>query len=201
MDEHKTAELTTERGFAEGEHLVLRPVKEADLPELAALMAENPCEYKPLPWTHQRLKKKYEDKDKPGLWDERAKTLVAVRRAGGVVGFISEERQGDDMFWCKLHIGDGLSDRGALLADMLSAYRAYKERWHQPRRITFDVLRCEEEKIAALESAGFELEITFERHLLYQGRPEALCLYVWLSDWVKQAPGWEGDVPGEAKEA
>ena len=63
-----TDNASTERGFVEGEHIVLRPVLEKDLEQLAPLMAQNPCERKPTPWTLQRLKKKFEDEKDPGLW-------------------------------------------------------------------------------------------------------------------------------------
>jgi len=188
------AEAKTEKGFAEGEHVVLRPVLEDDLPELAKLMAENPGEREPTPWTHQRLKKKFEDKKEPGLWGKRERYYVIVRKSGGVVGLLREE---DDynrgIYWNELHVADALADRDQLGRDVAATYLAYKQRWHDPLRISFDLLRVEKTKIAWLEACGFELELTQERSVLYRGKPEARCFYTWLSETLLNAPHWEED--------
>lgn len=187
MDTNETA---MERGFAEGEHVILRPVLESDLRELAQLMAEHPLET--LPWTLQRLKKKFEDKDEPGLWGKSQRYFAIVRRVGGVVGYLKENEDSNrGMYWNEHHIKDGLADRAALGLDAVSAYLAYKRKWHNPLRISFDVLRPEEEKSAWMVQAGFELELTQERIMLYRGQPEARCLHTWFSEELLSAPAWE----------
>jgi RimJ/RimL family protein N-acetyltransferase len=193
MDTNETA---IERGFADGEHVVLRPVLETDLVELAPLMAENPLET--LPWTHQRLKKKFEDKDEPGLWGKSKRYFAIVRKTGGVVGYLKEQQDSNrGMYWNEHHIKDGLADRAALGHDAVSAYLAYKQKWHNPLRISFDVMRPEEEKIAWVEQAGFKLELTQERVMLYRGQPEARCLYTWFSEELLNAPAWEAEEAGD----
>ncbi len=188
-------ETKIEKGFAEGEHVVLRPVLEADLAELARLLAENPLEA--LPWTLQRLRKKFEDKDEPGLWGKSQRYFAIARRGGGVVGYLKESDDSNrGMYWNEHHIQDGLEDRAALGLDAVSAYLAYKQKWHNPLRISFDVLRPEEMKIDWLEQAGFELELTQERIMLYLGQPEARCLYTWFSEELLSAPAWEEEEAG-----
>lgn len=176
-----------ERGFAEGEHVVLRPVKEDDLRDLAALLAECPCEEKPMPWTHQRLKKKFEDEKEPGLWGKRERHYAVLRKTGGVVGFLHER---DDwsvgIFWCVMHVAEALEDRDELGRDVIAAYLAYKRRWHDPLRISFNALDPEQAKIAWLEHCGLELELTQERYALYQGEPVALKMYTWLGPRLRE---------------
>jgi RimJ/RimL family protein N-acetyltransferase len=184
-----------ERGFADGEHVVLRPVLEADLAELAPLMAENPLET--LPWTHQRLKKKFEDKDEPGLWGKSQRYFAIVRKTGGVVGYLKEQQDANrGMYWNEHHVKDGIADRATLGLDAVNAYLEYKRKWHNPLRISFDVLRPEQEKIAWLEQAGFEHELTQERVMLYLGQPEARCMYTWFSAELLNAPAWEEEETG-----
>ncbi|MBN2080971.1 hypothetical protein JW859_02065 [bacterium] len=184
-----TSETNKQQGFAEGQHVVLRPVLEDDLAALAGLMAENPLE--PLPWTLQRLKNKFEDKDEPGLWGKTARHFVIVRHNGEVVGFLKESDDSNrGMHWNELHIKDGLADRDVLGVDTLTAYLAYKQKWHNPLRISFDVLRPETEKATWMVEAGFELELTQERVLFYRGQPEARCLYTWFSEELLNAPAW-----------
>ena len=120
MDE-KTAEQAVEtkpeRGFCEGEHVVLRPVREADLPELARLLAENPYEREPLPWTHQRLKQKFEDKEKPGLWEDEKRIFAIARKSGGLVGFVRENQDwSPTICWNAMHVDQAAPDRDAVIA-------------------------------------------------------------------------------------
>jgi hypothetical protein len=182
-------EQATTTGFAIGELLTLRPVLEGDLPALAQLLAANPSEPERLPWTQQRLKQKYEDKDAPGLWDEKGRNFIyaAVRRdTGELVGYLREhEDHSGGIYWSHFHIADGLADRAALAADLLKAYHAYKLKWHDPLRISFDVLGCEDEKAAWLTAAGFELELTRERMVLWLGQPQSICTHTWLSERLK----------------
>jgi len=183
------SEPVKEKGFAEGQHVVLRPVLEDDLAALAGLMAENPLD--PLPWTQQRLKKKFEDKDEPGLWGKSSRHFTIVRTTGEVVGYLKESDDSNrGMHWNELHIKTGLDDREALGVDTLAAYLAYKQKWHNPLRVSFDILRPEEEKAAWLEETGFELELVQERVLFYRGQPEARCLYTWFSEELLNAPAW-----------
>lgn len=193
-----TTSTTGERGFAVGEHVVLRPVLEKDLPELAKLLAANPCEEKPAPWTLQRLKKKFEDKDEPGLWGKNERYFTVVRLAGGVVGFLLErEEHRNGAYWNRLYIDESLSDRAVIGSDSIAAYLAYKRKWHNPRRIAFDALRCEPGISEWLSAAGFECELAFERMLLHRGQQEALCVYSWLCDEIINNLADDGPVAGE----
>lgn len=189
-----------ERGFAEGQHVILRPVGENDLRELARLMAECPLLDKQLPWTYQRLKKQFEDEKDPGLWKERDKYFVVVRREGGLAGFLHEREDWNrGMYWNSVHLDDRIEDRDVLGRDIIAAYLAYKQRWHNPLRISFDVLGPEEAKARWLIAAGFELELKLERMVMYLGQAEAICTYTWLSDGLKQAmKEGEGDESPQA---
>lgn len=175
------------RGFAVGGHVVLRPVLEEDLAALAPLLAGNPGETDRLPWTQQRLKKKFEDEKEPGLWGKNTRYLAAVRREGGeVVGYVKEHRdENPGVFWAWIHVADGAGDRDVLGPDMISAYLAYKQRWHDPFRVSFDILGCEADKAGWLEACGFPLELTRRRMVLWLGQPQDLCTYTWYSDRLK----------------
>jgi len=201
MDEttnEQTTETKPERGFCTGGHVVLRPVKEQDLPELARLLAENPFEREPLPWTYQRLKQKFEDKEKPGLWEDRTHYFTIVRKTGGVVGFLHESEDfNPGVCWNRLHIDEAAADRDLLGPDAIWAYLEYKRRWHNPHRLSFNILRPEEDKAGWLTQAGFELELVMERVLLYRGVPEAECLYTWLSPQALANRADDGPVAGE----
>jgi len=187
-NETSTVESKPERGFAEGEHVILRPVGENDLRELARLMAECPLLDKQLPWTHQRLKKQFEDEKDPGLWKERDKYFAAVRRERGLVGFLHEREDWNrGMYWDSVHVDDRLADRDELGRDIVATYLAYKQRWTDLLRVSFDVLRPEQAKAEWLTASGFELELTRERMVLYLGKAEAILTYTWLSDVLKQA--------------
>ena len=189
--------MEKEKGFAQGELVVLRPVLEDDLRELAQLLAENPYEQEPTPWTYQRLKKKFEDKENPGLWERTKKTYCVVRKSGGVVGFIQESRDRGDMYWCTLHVAERLPDRDALGNDLVATYLAYKQRWRKPRRISFALLLVEEPKTQWLETAGFGCELAFERSALYRGEPVALVFYTWVADWALALRAERNLAPGE----
>jgi RimJ/RimL family protein N-acetyltransferase len=187
-NETSTVESKPERGFAESEHLILRPVKEDDLREMARLLAEAPLSTQNVPWTHQRLKKQFEDEKEPGLWKERDKYFAVVRREGGLVGFLYEREDWNrGMYWSKLHVDDRLADRDALGLDVVKTYLAFKQRWHNPLRISFDVLGPEEAKTNWLMASGFELELTRERMQLYLGQAEAICTYTWYSEQLLAA--------------
>lgn len=175
------------RGFAEGGHTVLRPVLEEDLAALAPLLASNPGEPDRLPWTHQRLKKKFEDEKEPGLWGKSMRMLTAVRRdSGEVIGYVKEQKdENPGVFWAHMHVADGAGDRDTLGPDIIAAYLAYKQRWHDPLRVGFNALGCEADKAGWLETCGFPLELRRERMVLWLGKPEAICTYAWYSDRLK----------------
>jgi RimJ/RimL family protein N-acetyltransferase len=192
-----------ERGFATGELVVLRPVLEEDLPELAQLLAANPCDNKQQPWTLHRLKKEFEDKDSPnsGCWGEEQRLFTVARQTGEVVGFIKEQKESNvPLFWNRLYIGEPHPDRHELGVDAAKAYLAYKCRWYNPPRITFDAVRAEPGVAEYLAAAGFELEIVFEELMLYRGQPTAYCGYTWFSDYLKQHIADDGPVAGEEEE-
>jgi hypothetical protein len=181
-----TAQQTTTTGFATGAQVTLRPVLESDLPELAAFLAANPGEPDRLPWTLQRLKHRFEDKEAPGLWDSKnSKHVFAVLRkeSGELLGYLRErEDWSHGVYWCHFHLADGLPDLPELTADMLKAYREYKQAWHDPLRISFDILDCEAVKARELTAAGFELEVRRERMVLWLGQPQAICTHTWISE-------------------
>lgn len=197
-------EQTTTTGFAIGESIVLRPVLEDDLPELAKLLAANCCEDKPQPWSLQRVKKLFEDKDSetPGLWGEALRYFAVVRASGGLVGFLREsiEEWGEtrsNMFWNRLYIGEQHADRDELGVDAARAYLAYKQKWHVPWRITFEVIEGEPGVASWLEAAGFELEIVFDCLLLHQGQAKAYNCYTWWNEFVRSRRADDGPVAGE----
>lgn len=178
---------TEVKGFAEGEHTVLRPVLEEDLAALAPLLAGNPGEPDRLPWTQQRLKKKFDDEKEPGLWGKSMRMLTAVRREGGeVVGYVKEQKdENPGVFWAYMHVADGAADRNSLGPDMLAAYLAYKQRWHDPFRVAFNILGCETDKAGWLEQCDFPLELRRERMVMWLGKPEAICTHAWYSERLK----------------
>lgn len=189
-----------ERGFAQGEYVILRPVLAADLRELARLLAENPFDHEPQPWTHQRLKQSFEDKDKPGLWDERTRYFAIVRQQGGVVGFIFEEDDGGHggMWWNRFHICLAPADRDALGRDALATYFAYKQRWHDPLRISFSIAGCETQKAQWLSAAGYELEIEHPHAVWHEGRPATEMVFCWFNPRLLEQHADDGPVAGEA---
>jgi len=187
----------TEIGHAAGEHIVIRPVLVDDLRDLAQLLAENPYEDEPLPWTYQRLKKKYEDKENPGLWSHNAKTYTVARKQGGITGFIRESIDAGAKLWCGLHLGMDIPDRDALGGDSVATYLAFKQTWQRPRRISFALLLAEEQKCRWLAAAGFELELVFKRAHIYLGKPATLAYYTWCADWALAMRAEPCPVPGE----
>lgn len=175
-----TDNASTRRGFVEGEHIVLRPVLEKDLEQLAPLMAQNPCERKPTPWTLQRLKKKFEDEKDPGLWGSGEKYYVAVRKAGGVVGFLVQRGQ-NRVYWITVHVDDNIADRDAVGMDILKAYESLMMDWHDPVRIGCEIIEPEAAKAGWLKDCGYELEVVFERMQMWLGEPVAVHHYGWIA--------------------
>jgi hypothetical protein len=189
--------VTIERGFAEGELVVLRPVKESDLLPLAQLMAECPYENEPIPWTYQRLKQKFEDKEKPGLWDQDSRIYTVLRKSGGVVGFIREATHAGEMYWCGLHLAESAADRDELGTELVAIYLRYKRHWHKPRRISFVLLRLETQKSNWLATSGFEEELVFHDAAFYRGKPAAIAYLTWIADWALALRAESQPVPGE----
>lgn len=180
----QTMTNTAERGFASGEHIVIRPVLVDDLRDLARLMAENPYDHDVLPWTYQRLKQKFEDQNKPGLWSHKEKTYTVARQQGAIAGFIRESVEEDTKHWCGLHVGMSEPNRDAWGRDTVATYLGFKLRWFRPLRISFALLQAEEQKCQWLDAAGFEMELVFERSYLHQGQPAAVVYYTWCADWA-----------------
>jgi RimJ/RimL family protein N-acetyltransferase len=177
------AMATTElQGFARGEMLILRPVQEGDLAELARIMAQAPGGRKPLPWTEQRLKKLFEDEKNPGLWSDAGKYFAAVLHDGTVVGYIREHYeawiQSHDL---SLHVDERRADRDALGREVVALYMDYLTRWHNPGMVISEPLEIDTQKRAWLEAAGFFLQFTQERSELYQGSVVGRCAYAWHS--------------------
>lgn len=170
----------SERGLVTGEHIVLRPVLARDLEQLVRLLAQNPCERMPKPWTLQRLKKKFEDEKEPGLWGRREKWYVAVRPAGEVVGLLIQRGQ-ERVYWVTLHVDDDIADRDAVGVDLLRAYESLMTAWHDPVRIGCEILAPEESKAGWLRELGYELEVVFERMLMWHGEPTAVHQYGWIA--------------------
>ncbi len=172
------------QSMATGTYVRLRAVQEEDLEQLAALMAATPCPRELLPWTAQRLRKKYNDEKEPGLWGRRDRVYLAVRIADGkVVGYIDERER-----WiCRdlhLHVAADAADRDALGSDMLAAYMRMVLDWHDQPRFEAHVLACEDHKQQWLAAAGFELEVSFSEYFMHQGRPEALQFWGWINPGV-----------------
>ena len=190
------------RGFATGEFVVLRPALESDLPELTKLLAANPADLEPEPWTIQRITKEFNDADGdiPGLWGKEQRYFTIAISDGTVVGFLKEKR-GDDgrSCWNRLYIGEHIPNRTDLCADAAKTYLAYKCKWHNPTRIAFDALELEVSLTQGLELAGFELEMAMDQLLLYQGKPATYCCYAWLSEEVLRLWLDDGPVAGEGE--
>jgi hypothetical protein len=172
------------KGFATGSHVILRPVLEADLEALAYLLGENPLGLgqDQLPWTAARLKKKFEDSDKPGLWDDNRFTLAVTRKSGELAGFIDCERERNGVHWIALHIREGLADRDELGRDALAAFVALGRKWHVMPKVATALIDGEPHKQNWFADAGFELEIRAEESHLYLGEIRDILIYGWLAE-------------------
>lgn len=171
------------QGFAHGERLILRPVQEGDLADLARILAQQPGGGgKPLPWTEQRLRKQFEDEKDPGLWRSEAKVYAVVAQDGPLVGFVRESYEAwIQSFLINFHVDDRSADRDALGRELVALYLDYLTRWHDPGMVTSEPLDLEADKRAWLEAAGFRYQFTQERAELYLGRAVGRCAYAWHS--------------------
>jgi hypothetical protein len=187
-----------EQGHATGAQIVLRPVLEPDLAELWPVLAQNPYEYEPTPWTHQRLKQKFENKEEPGLWGRLEKYYTVVRKQGGVVGFLRQEVEDNiQITWNTFHLAAGVEDSAELYRDILRTFRAHHQRWSAPLRISFITGSKEQAKHAALEAEDFMREIVFERTHYYQGELVDDVIHTWLSPDLDTLGADDGPVAGE----
>lgn len=177
------------QAMATGAYVRLRAVQEEDLAELAALLAETPCPRELLPWTTQRLRKKFNAEKDPGLWGKKERIYVAVRIADGqVVGYIDECVRGV----CReprLHIAARAADRNELGNDMLATYMQSLLDWHDQVRVEAYLLACEEQKQQWLTAAGFELEASLSDMYMHQGKPEALQIWGWVNPRLENGAG------------
>jgi RimJ/RimL family protein N-acetyltransferase len=172
-----------------GELIRLRAVQEEDLESLAALLAESPRPREPLPWTVQRLKKKFEAEKTQGLWTEKRHFYLAVRLSDGqVVGYIDEREQ-----WiCRdlhFHVASRESARDELGRDMLATYMRLTLDWFDQVRIEAWVPACEQQAQQWLADSGFQLEVVFEEMFMHQGRPEAEQLWGWVNPQLESGAG------------
>jgi RimJ/RimL family protein N-acetyltransferase len=178
------------QNMATGTFIRLRAVQEEDLEQLAALLAQTPCPRELLPWTTQRLKKKYNDEKEPGLWGRRERLYLAVRVADGqLVGYIDERER----WTCRdihLHVADGAEDRDALGGDMLSAYMRMILDWHDQVRFEVFLLASETQKQQWLAAAGFEREVVFTDYYMHEGRSDSLYIWGWINPRLEN-----GDAP------
>ena len=183
-----------EEWFASGEHVTLRPVLEPDLERLAYLLGECPIgqDEEQLPWTTMRLKNKFEDKDKPGLWDTNRRMYSIARHDDSIVGYVDEAVEKHDLRWITLHIAESLADRDAVGRDAIRTYMAMAKKWNNLPRVATGIGEFEEQKRAWFSAEGFALEITCEAALLYLGKVRDIQIYGWLADWVEARRAPEG---------
>jgi len=177
------------QAMAVGELIRLRAVQEEDLAALAALLAESPRPREPLPWTIQRLRKKFEAEKTQGFWTEKWRIYLAVRLSDGqVVGYIDERVR-----WiCRdlhFHVAARESDRDELGRDMLATYMRLTLDWHNQVRVEAWVPACEQQAAGWLTDAGFELEAVFSEVFMYQGHPEAEQLWGWVNPQLESGAG------------
>ncbi len=172
--------------LASGQHTMLRPVLTGDLPRLAYLLAEAPLgiDDEPFPWTESRLRRKFEDKSSPGLWGDNKKLYVVATRDDQVAGYVSETVRNTGGTVIRFHVGELVESRDVVGVDAVATYMGMARRWHPLHRVSANVLACEKQKRAWLESAGFELEVTCREAVFYQGRPVDCLIYGWVADWA-----------------
>jgi hypothetical protein len=170
------------RGFAEGSLIRLRPVQEDDLSELARIRAQLPGGRRPLPWTAQRLRKSFENSEKPGLWSEHNKTYCCTDKSGRVVGFIVEEFEAwIQSFTLSFYVDDYREDRDELGREMLQAYMTYLTGWFDPGMVVAELPDNDTQRCAWLEAAGFERDLHMLRTDLCQGEVVGRFAYAWRS--------------------
>lgn len=186
----QAAVLDKQQRFIASDSLGLRAVTEADLYELAALMAQCPLAGRDaVPWTEQRLKKEFEDEKEPGLWSETKRTYLAVDVSGGIVGFIQQNQRGVSGYEFYVHIAESHSDRDMLGHELMKLYMQLLSDWVDPPRLETFILKLEGQKADWLAAAGFELECTFDEMYMYLGRPEAAQIWGWVSPRIEDQAG------------
>jgi len=181
-----TERLTAAQCMASGELIRLRGVQEYDLGRLATLLAEAPSAHVPLPWTEQRLKTKFEDKDKPGLWHDKEKTYAVIRLSNDeLVGFITEHKDDESVF-VFFDIDSQCADRAELGRDVLQVYRGLKTDWSALHRIEVRILSIEQEKAEWLAATGWQLSAQIPQMYFHRGRPADLQIWDWVAPWAEQ---------------
>ncbi len=78
-----------------------------------------------------------------------------------------------------------------------NAYFAYKQRWHDPLRISFSIASVESEKAQWLSDAGYTQEVQLPDAVLYRGEPVSEVLYSWFSPRLLERHSPDGPVAGE----
>jgi hypothetical protein len=170
------------KGLAEGEHIRLRPVQEADLAELARIRAQIPAGRRPLPWTQQRLRKSFENPEKPGLWGEHSKVYACTDKEGRVVGLLIEEFEAwIQSFNITFQIDEQHSDSEALGRELVAVYLAYLTGWFDPGMVVCEVLDNDARKLAWLAVAGFVRDLHMQRTDLHHGEYAGRIACVWRS--------------------
>jgi hypothetical protein len=164
----------------------LRPVLESDLAVLAPLMSEAPrgFSWDNHPWTVQRLKKKFDDEHKPGLWSAKERWLAITDPQGAICGLLMEERDFNGHSDIEFHIRLSHPQRAALGRDALEAYLQLKQRWFNPTRIQAAVLSVQADERSWLEACGFNFEFTAKRTFMYLGQAVDLDILAWHPQWV-----------------
>lgn len=172
--------------FINGELTRLRPVLERDLPQMAALMCEAPrgFTWDNYPWSHARLKKKFEDEKFPGLWGQRERYFAISDMQDQLCGVLREEQERGGQVELDFHVVATRPDREELGRDMLAAYRDYKTNWWTINRIETALLSTQSSEREWLLGLGFDHEFTARRAWLHLGEIVDLEIYAWLPERV-----------------
>ncbi|MBN2080976.1 hypothetical protein JW859_02090 [bacterium] len=185
-------QLTAAQCMAAGEFIRLRGVQEYDLARLARLLAEAPSSLAPMPWTEQRLRVQFEDKDKPNLWHEKKKTYAVIRLANDeLVGFITEHKDDHGVF-VFFDIDQHCADRNELGRDVLRVYRDLKMDWSKLHRLEICILDVEQDKAQWLAATGWQMSAQIPQMYFHLGRPADLQIWDWVAPWAEQLGAGDG---------
>ena len=191
MDE-QTVKDAPRLKFVDGELTGLRPVLEGDLEALVHLLNESPLPFGDnIPWTVARLKKKYEDEKKPGLWDEEQRWYAVMKLADNTLcGILRETHWRTGEYGLKLHIADSNPRRCELMSDALRTYVRFKDGFANASRINIDFLDIETEKEACLTEVGFIPQGRIPGVCFHLGERRDYIVYSWIPQWVldRRAP-------------